>query len=120
MSVAMVGHPVRDAAGLAVADLGIGFGELSSPEAARPGFLLRHSDPLLVSACFSAARTVRRRVWQSIILASLPALAAIGMTMAGTINLKLALILSGVGILLVVFNSARMLLWQPRFTMPNR
>ena len=120
MSVAMVGHPVRDAAGLAVADLGIGFGGLSSPAAARPGFLLRHSDPLLVSACFSAARTVRRRVWQSIILASLPALAAIGMTMAGTINLKLALILSGVGILLVVFNSARMLLWQPRFTMPNR
>jgi Cu+-exporting ATPase len=118
--VAVVGHSVDDAAGLATADLGIGFGELTSPASARPGFLLRHRDPLLVSSCFLAARAVRRRIWQSMALASLPALAAIGMSIAGTISLKTALAFTAAGLLLVAGNSARMLFWRPRFRLAKR
>ncbi len=119
MRVAMVGHPVRDAAGMAVADLSIGFGALDSPAAARPGFLLRHAEPLLVSTCFSAARVARARLWQSLIVAQLPILAAVIMTALQMMTTSLALVMFGVGIAAVLINSARMLIWRPRFLSAN-
>ncbi len=115
-TVAMVGHPVHDAAGLAAADVGIGFGALNTPAAARPGFLVRDASVLLVAACFTAARLTRGRLIQSLVLAALPMLAAVVLAMLGWLDIWLALILTGGSAALVLLSSLRMLRWRPRFT----
>ncbi|MCA8927256.1 MAG: cation-translocating P-type ATPase [Alphaproteobacteria bacterium] len=114
--VAMTGHPVRDGAALAAADVSIGFGILDSPAAARTGFLVRDESPLLLSACFAAARVTKRRLWQSAVLATVPMLAAVVLAVMGRLDVWIALILLGVGVGLVMLNGLRMLYWRPRFS----
>jgi|GEM_PF-5568590 len=118
--VAMVGHPLRDAAGLAAADLSIGFGALNTPAAARPGFLVRDASVLLVAACFGAARTLQRRLRQSAVVAIVPMLVAIALAMLGRLDVWVALILIGVGAGVVLLNSLRMLGWRPGFAAGGR
>lgn len=118
--VAMVGHPVRDAAGLATADLGIGFGALNSPAAARPGFLVRDASALLVAACFSVARLTQLRLLQSMAMAVAPMLAAVVLALLGRLDLGVGLALIGASAAVVLINSLRMLRWRPQFTSGGR